>query len=59
MSDKTESPDTEAMFHQMYIPEKERTILSYLWWEDVNSEKCVDYEIGAHVFGGTSSPWFC
>ena len=33
--------DIEAMFHQVHIPKKERT---YLWWEDVNLEKLIDYE---------------
>ena len=38
--------DIEAMFHQVHIPEKERSFLRYLWWEGVNLEnllimKCV------------------
>ena len=47
--------DTETMFHQVHIPEKERSFLGYLWWEDVNFQKFIDYEMCVHVFGGTSS----
>ena len=43
----------------MRIPEKERSFLRYLWWEDVNLEKLIDYEMCVHVFGGTSSPGCC
>ena len=50
--------DIEAMFHQVYILEKERGFFRYLWWEAVNLEK-LGYEISVHVFGGTSSPEFC
>ena len=28
--------DIEAMFHQVHIPERERSFLQYLWWEDAN-----------------------
>ena len=51
--------DIEAMFHLVHIPEKERSFLRYLWWEDVNLEKLIDYEMCVHVFGGTSSPGCC
>ena len=48
--------DIEAMFHQVHIPKKERTCL---WWEDVNLEKLIDYEICVHVFDGTSFSGCC
>ena len=51
--------DVEAMFHQVHIPEKEISFLRYLWWEDVNLEKIIGYEMCVHVFGGTSSPRCC
>ena len=51
--------DNQAMFHHVHIPEKERSFLSYLWWEDVNLEKLIDYEMCIHVFGGISSPGCC
>ena len=51
--------DIEAMFHQVHIPEKEISFLGYLWWEDVNLEKIIGYEMCVHIFGGTSSPRCC
>ena len=49
----------EAMFHQVHIPEKERSFIRYLWWEDVNLENFIDYEMCVHVIGRTSSPGCC
>ena len=46
--------DIEAMFHKVHIPENERSFLRYLWWEDVNLEKLIDYKMCVHVFGRTS-----
>ena len=46
--------DIEAMFHQVHIPEKERSFLRCLWWQDVNLEKLIDYEMRVHVFCGTT-----
>ena len=43
----------------MYTPEKVKCFLRYLWREDVNLEKIIDYEMCLHVFGGTSSPVYC
>ena len=51
--------DIEAMFHQVHVPEKERSFLRYLWWEDDNLQKHIDYEMSVYVFGGTSSPRCC
>ena len=50
--------DIEAMFHQVHVPEKERSFLWYLW-EDVDLQKLTDYEMCVHVFGGTSSLGCC
>ena len=50
--------DIEAMFHQVHIPEKERSFLRYLWWEDVNLEKLY-YEMYVHMFSGTLTPGYC
>ena len=47
--------DIEVMFHQVHIPEKEIIFIRYMWWEDVNLQKLIDYEMCVHVFGGTSS----
>ena len=52
--------DIEAMFHEVLIPEKDRSLLRFLWWEDHNiNSNIVDFEMGVHVFGGTSSPSCC
>ena len=52
--------DIEAMFHQVLLPEKERSLLRFLRWEDHNiNNNMVDFETGVHIFGGTSSPSCC
>ena len=52
--------DIEPMFHQILIPEKDRSMLRFLRWEDHNiNNNIADYEIGVHVFGGTSLPSSC
>ena len=52
--------DIQAMFYQVKVPDSQRSFLRYLWWNsnDLN-EELVDYEMGVHVFGGTSSPRCC
>ena len=37
--------DIEAMFHQVHVPEKERNLFSYLWWEDINLQNYIDYKM--------------
>ena len=41
--------DIRTMLHQVHIPEKERSFLRYLWWEDVSLEKLIDYGMCVHV----------
>ena len=50
----------EAMFYHVKVPDSQRSFQRYLWWNnnDLNGEH-VDYEMGVHVFGGTSSPGCC
>ena len=49
--------DIEALFHQVQVSEKDRSLLRFLWWEDHNINNSItDFEIGIHVFGGTSLP---
>ena len=52
--------DIGAMFYQVKVPDSQRSFLKYLWWNnnDLNGE-LVDYDMGVHVFGGTSSPGCC
>ena len=52
--------DTESMFHQVMVPRDDRSLLRLLWWEDHNiNGSAKDFEMGVHVFGGTSSPSCC
>ena len=49
--------DIEAMFHQVKVPKDQCSFLKFLWWDYSNPDKeIIDYEMTAHVFGGTSSP---
>ena len=49
--------DIESMFHQVVIPRENRSLLRLLWWEDHDTNvSSKDFEMCAHVFGGTSSP---
>ena len=48
--------DIEAMFHQVYIPESQRSFMRFLWWPGGDVYGGVeDYEICVHSFGDTSS----
>ena len=51
--------DMEAKFHEMHIPVKERRFVKYMWQEDVNLEKNINYKICVDIFGGTSSAGCC
>ena len=47
----------EAMFHQVKVPDTQRSFLKFLWWEDSDTSKeIIDYEMASNVFGGSSSP---
>lgn len=49
--------DTEAMFHQVKVPNEDCDLLWFLWWPDGDySQNMVDYRMTVHLFGATSSP---
>ena len=49
--------DIEAMFHQVKAPDTQCSFLMFLWWEDSDISKGrINYEMTAHVFGGSTSP---
>ena len=48
--------DIEAMFHQVYIPESQRSFMQFLWWPVGDVYRGVeDYEMCVHSFVATSS----
>ena len=49
--------DIEAMFYKVFVSDKHRNLLSFLWWKsgDVN-EQPQNYHMNVHIFGGTSLP---
>ena len=52
--------DSESMFHQVLLPEKYRSLLRFLWWDNHGTGgKILDFEMNVHVFGGTFSPSSC
>ena len=52
--------DIEAMFYQVFVPDSQRNLLSFLWWENGNFNHPPQvYRMCVHVFGSTSSPSCC
>ena len=49
--------DIEAMFYQVFLANRNRSLLSFLWWENGDvKEQPQRYHMNVHVFGGRSSP---
>ena len=49
--------DIEAMFYQVFVAEKHRSLLSFLWWENGNCNLLPKtYHMNVHVYGGASLP---
>lgn len=51
--------DIESMFYQVNVPDKDKDLQMFLWYEngDVRTEP-VEYTMVVHIFGATSSPSF-
>jgi len=49
--------DIEAMFHLFWVCPSYCDALSFLWWPDGNLDNNhEEYQMGVHLFGGSSSP---
>ena len=47
----------EAASHQVRVPEDQRMLLRFLWWENGDIRNPIeDHEMCVHLFGGISSP---
>ena len=50
------SVDIEAFFHNVRVDERDKGAFRFLWWEDEEMTKLVDYVFLAYIFGSSSSP---
>ena len=50
------SVDIEAFFHNVIVDERDKGAFRFLWWEDEEMRKLVDYVFLAYIFGSSSSP---
>ena len=49
--------DIEGMFQQVRVPVEETDLQRFLWWKDGDIDgPLVEYRMGVHIFGATSSP---
>ena len=49
--------DIQAMFSQVFVDERDRDALQFLWYPDDDiSKPPIDYRMKTHVFGAKSSP---
>ena len=47
----------QAMFYQGKVPEKQRSFLRFLWWNEGNMDfEIADHEMCIYFFGAISSP---
>ena len=49
--------DIENMFHQIAVPEQDRTYMRFFWYENNDPEKeIIEYWSNVHLMGNTHSP---
>ena len=49
--------DVEAMFHLARVPENQKSLLRFVWWEHGNPRMEVEgFQMCVHLFRGKSSP---
>ena len=48
--------DIEGMFNQVKVPPEDSDALRFLWWEDSDLEKLLEFQMTTHIFGATDSP---
>ena len=49
--------DTQSMFHQVELPEKDRDLMRFLWWKDGDlNEPPQEYRMKVYLFGAVCSP---
>ena len=52
--------DIQVMYYQMQVHAEQRSVLRFLWCEDVNlGGNLLEHEMFVHVFGCSSSPVCC
>ena len=48
--------DIEGMFNQVKVPPEDSDALRFLWWQDSDLERLLEFQMETHIFGATDSP---